>query len=85
MELKLKDPNNTDFVEALVGIKRAEEISKALDEMVKSYNKITQLVYLKDTIQDIAFICNNETELAYGIVLHMGYLQQKGVIITPRK
>lgn len=85
MELILRDQENPDFVEATVGEERAKELSKKLDEMVASYGTQKTLVYLKDTVQDIAFFCDNFAEFAYCMVLHMGYLQRRGHIITPNQ
>lgn len=88
MDYKIVAPESIDFCEA-VGITsdRAQELSKQLDDMVRDWSPPSGTVAVRahHIMEHIAFFCRNTEEFSYCILLHMGWHQRRGMLLTPNR
>jgi hypothetical protein len=86
MEYKIVKGNTIDFCEAIgLNPTRQRELSAKLDAMVKSWSPSTGTVSVKvvDIMEEIASYCKNIEEFSYCVMLHMGWHQRRGMLLTP--
>lgn len=84
MELRMTDPDHPEFPLAFgISPERQDELSKHLDAMVKGWVK-GDLIRVQHIVCDIAFFCDGPEELAYCVILHMGWWQRRGHELAPR-
>lgn len=85
MELNIVNPDSNDYCEA-VGIspERQQELSKALDEMVrKGDSGPLRIEKMHNMFAEITSYCQNNAELIYCTVLHCGWQARRGRILAP--
>lgn len=81
MEFKIINETAASFGDSILTQERQTELSKKLNEMVNAFGSRLQFVRVCNVMQEIALFCNTNEELAYCIILHMGWHQKRGHII----
>lgn len=82
MDFKIINETADKFGDSILSLERQTELSKNLDAMVKRLNEKIHFEYVCNIIQEIASFCDTKEELAYCIVLHMGWHQKRGHQLT---
>lgn len=84
MELKIVDPTAPSFHQA-VGIseERSNELSDAMDVMVRKLSAQPTLVRTCDVFNEIAHMCNNIEELVYCTINQVSWHAVQGRILCP--
>lgn len=94
MQLNIVNPTAPTFLEAIgISEARANELSAALDEMVRKFSQSTQpgkrfskpvlLVRTCDVFNEIAGFCNNLEELVYCTINHANWHAARGFPLCP--
>jgi hypothetical protein len=85
MELYIPNPDSNDYCEAVdIPFERQQELSAALDEMVRKANSgPLRMVKMHDIFKGIASFCSRPEELIYCTVLHCGWQARMGRILAP--
>ena len=80
----MPNPDSQFFPEAFgITKERQQAISLALDEQLKSYGTGPGFVPMHHFMAAAAKSCQSGEELMYATILHCGYLQKKGILLTP--
>lgn len=84
MELNMPNPDAKEFPDAFgITPERQQELSKHLNDMVERWIP-GSLLRVHHIISNIAFFCDGPEELAYCLILHMGWWQRRGHELAPR-
>lgn len=86
MDYKIINPNATELQDQIgISPERCLELSKKLDDMVRNWspkNGGTVAVKVCDIMEELAFYCNNIEEFSYCVLLHMGWHQRRGMLLS---
>jgi len=85
MELILTNPDSKNFPDAYgISPERQQELSRHLDDMVRKWGSDPIIVTTARIAYQIGLFCQGPEELAYCLILHMGWHQRRGLQLAPR-